>query len=247
MMTILSPAEIVIMKKACRITGDALKFAQTIIKPGISTRELDKQISDFILGQGATLSFKDYQGYPAGICASVNEVVVHGIPSDRVLVEGDIISIDVGALYKGFNGDAARTFPVGKISEEKQKLIDVTKQGFFEGIKDLKAGMRIGEISHKVQAYAESFGFSVVRELVGHGVGKHLHEHPSIPNYGKLTDGPIIKENVCLAIEPMINSGAKDIFVQADGWTIVASDKKPSAHYENTILVTKFGVEILTL
>ena len=175
-------------------------------------------------------------------------MVVHGIPSESIILkEGDIISIDVGVIYKGYNGDAARTFPVGKISPEKARLIEVTKESFFEGIRHLKVGERLGKVSHAIQAYAEKHGYSVVRELVGHGIGKKMHMSPNIPNYGRESDGPIVVENVCLAIEPMINMGKKEIAMLEDGWGIVTRDHKPSAHYENTVLVTKNGVEILTL
>ena len=236
------------MRKAGQITRDALDYAKTLIKPGISTLDLDNLVKKFIINCGGSPSFLGYEGFPASICTSVNEMVVHGIPSkDVVLQEGDIISVDVGVIYKGYNGDAARTFPVGKISPEKAKLIEVTKECFFEGIRQLKVGERLGKVSHAIQVYAEKHGYSVVRELVGHGIGKKMHMSPNIPNYGKDTDGPIVVENVCLAIEPMINMGKKEIAMLQDGWGIVTRDHKPSAHYENTVLVTKNGVEILTL
>ena len=241
-----TPAEMVLIRKACKITGDALKYAKTLVRPGVSLLELDDKISDFILKQGATLSFKGYNGYPAGICASVNEVVVHGIPNNYVLKQGDILSIDLGACYKGYHGDAARTFAVGEISKENQQLIKVTEECFFKAIENLRSGMRVGEFGYAVLQHAESFGYGVVRELVGHGIGANMHEEPSIPNYGKITDGPIIKNNVCLAIEPMITAGKKEIYILSDGWTIVTRDKKPAAHYENTVFVTENGVEILT-
>ena len=244
----LTESEIVLMRKAGALTRDALNYAQTLIKPGISTLELDNLIKKFIINSGGSPSFLGYEGFPGSICASVNEMVVHGIPSNKIILkEGDIISVDVGVIYKGYNGDAARTFPVGKISPEKAKLIEVTKQCFFEGIAHLQVGKRLGQISHAIQKYAESHGYSVVRELVGHGIGKQMHMSPNIPNYGKETDGPIVPENVCLAIEPMINMGRKEIAMLEDGWGIVTRDHKPSAHYENTVLVTKNGVEILTL
>lgn len=236
------------MRKANKIVGEALKYAESLIRPGISTYELDKLIEKFIIDKGAIPSFKDYDGYPASICASVNEVVVHGIPSkDIILKEGDIISIDIGTIIDGYNGDAARTFPVGKISAEKQKLIDVTKQSFFEGIKNLRVGARLGELSNAIQTYAESFGYGVVRELVGHGIGHNMHEEPEVPNYGKKNKGIIVKENMCLAIEPMITMGSRYIYMKNDGWTIATQDNLPSAHYENTVIVTQNGVEILSL
>ncbi len=244
----LTESEIVLMRKAGALTRDALNYAQTLIKPGISTLELDNLIKKFIINSGGSPSFLGYEGFPGSICASVNEMVVHGIPSNKIILkEGDIISVDVGVIYKGYNGDAARTFPVGKISPEKARLIEVTKQCFFEGIAHLQVGKRLGQVSHAIQKYAESHGYSVVRELVGHGIGKQMHMSPNIPNYGKETDGPIVPENVCLAIEPMINMGRKEIAMLEDGWGIVTRDHKPSAHYENTVLVTKNGVEILTL
>ena len=244
----LSPAQLVLVKKACEITRDALNYCQTLIKPGISTKELDILVEKFIINSGAKPACKGYEGYPATICASVNEMVVHGIPSeDVVLQEGDIISVDLVVEYKGFHGDATRTFPVGKISEEKQKLIDVTRECFFEGIKNLQVGKRLGELSHAIQTHAEKNGFSVVRELVGHGIGKSMHEPPNVPNYGKVTDGPIVTENACLAIEPMINMGRKEVWLLEDGWGVVTRDGKPSAHYENTVHITKDGVEIWTL
>lgn len=244
----LTPAEIVLMKKAGALTRDALNYAETLIKPGISTLELDNCVKKFIINSGGQPSFLGYEGFPGSICASVNEMVVHGIPSAEIILkEGDIISIDVGVIYKGFNGDAARTFPVGKISPEKARLIEVTKQSFFEGIKHLKVGERLGKVSHAIQTYAEKHGYSVVRELVGHGIGRKMHEPPNIPNYGKETDGPIVTDGACLAIEPMINMGKKEIGMLRDGWGIVTRDHMPSAHYENTVFVSKDGVEILTL
>ncbi len=247
-MNCMTPAEIVLMKKAGEMTRDALNYAETLIKPGISTLELDKLVEKYIIDRGGIPSFLNYDGYPASICASVNDVVVHGIPSANiVLKEGDIISIDVGVIYKGYNGDAARTFPVGKISPQKERLIRVTKECFFEGIKHLKVGERLGKMSHAIQVYAEKNGYSVVRELVGHGIGRRMHEPPNVPNYGRETDGPIVTKNACIAVEPMINMGKKEIGMLSDGWGIVTRDGLPSAHYENTILITENGVEILTL
>ncbi len=244
----LSPAEIVLVKKACEITRDALNYCETLIKPGISTKELDILVEKFIINSGAIPACKGYEGYPASICSSVNDVVVHGIPSeDCILKEGDIISIDLVVNYKGYHGDAARTYPVGEISEDKKRLIEVTKQCFFEGIKHLQVGHRLGELSHAIQQYAEKNGFSVVRELVGHGIGKSMHEPPNVPNYGKVTDGPIVTDNACLAVEPMINLGRKEVWLMEDGWGVVTRDGKCSAHYENTVHVTKDGIEILTL
>lgn len=243
----LSPAEIILMKKAGEITKDALIYAETLVKPGISTILLDKLISEYIISNGGKPAFKNYSGYPNATCISVNEVVVHGIPSDRKLKEGDIVSIDVGVKYKDFYGDAARTFPVGKISKEKQKLIDVTRESFFEGIKHLRVGERLGKVSSAIQQYVEKHGYSVVREMTGHGIGHKLHLDPSVPNYGKEADGPIVQANTCLAIEPMVNIGDKKIFILDDGWTTITQDLQPSAHYENTVLILPDRIEILTL
>lgn len=242
-----NPEEIDNIRKACAITRDALKFAGTLIKPGITTLELDEKVTEFIIKRGGGLSCKGFEGYPATICTSINEEVNHSIPSKRKLIEGDIISVDLAVSFNGYHGDAARTFPVGKITAEKQKLITVCEECFFEAVKDLKAGCRVGEISSKIQQHAEVNGYSVVRELVGHGIGKNMHESPDVPNYGKSAEGPVIKENVCLAIEPMINIGKKDVYMLNDGWTIITRDRKPSAHYENTVLVLKDGCEILTI
>ena len=236
------------MRKSGALTIDALNYSETLIKPNISTLYIDNMVKKVIIDSGGIPSFLGYEGFPASICTSVNEMVVHGIPSkDVILKEGDIISIDVGVIYKGYNGDAARTFPVGKISPEKSKLIQVTRECFFEGIKHLQVGERLGKLSNAIQVHAEKNGYSVVRELVGHGIGKKMHMSPNVPNYGKETDGPIVIENTCLAIEPMINLGKRDVAMLEDGWGIVTRDHKPSAHYENTVLITKNGVEILTL
>ena len=216
------------------------------IKPGVTTKQLDKIAYEFILKNNAKPSFLHYGGFPASICASKNEVVVHGFPDNTPLVEGDIISIDVGACYKGYHGDSARTFPVGKISDTKQKLIDVTKQSFFEGIKNIKAGNTVGDISSQVQRYVEKHGCGVVREMVGHGVGKNLHEDPQVPNYGRKGTGVRLREGMTLAIEPMINMGTWEVNVLDDGWTVVTADGAYSAHYENTVLITKGEPELLT-
>lgn len=246
-MYIKKPEEIEKMKVAGKILSDLFKMLEEFIVPGKTTEEIDKFCHEFIVSSGAIPSFLNYEGFPKSICTSINEVVVHGIPSNRVLKEGDIIGIDLGACYEGYHADAARTYPVGKISEEKRRLIEVTKECFFEGIKNLKAGVRIGVISNAIQKHAEENGYTLVRELVGHGIGKHLHEDPNVPNYGSKDSGPVVLENACLAIEPMVNMGKRNILLERDEWTIITKDKKPSAHYENTVLVTKEGVEILTL
>ena len=240
--------EIELIKEACRITKGMLDIVEKNIRPGISTLELDQIAEDYCRSQGAIPNFKGYGGFPGSICASIDDVVVHGIPrADIILKEGQIISIDCGAMIRGFNGDAARTFAVGQISPEKQRLIDVTKQSFFEGINGLKVGDRIGDIGERVQKYAESHGFSVVREMVGHGIGRNLHEDPEVPNYGHKGYGPKIENGLVIAVEPMINMGRKEIEVDDDDWTTRTRDRKPSAHYENTIAITEDGVEILTL
>lgn len=248
MIKIKSQEEIDLMREAGRITRDTLKVVEDSIRVGISTKELDKIAFDYIKSQGATPSFKNYCGFPGSICASVNDTIVHGIPSNNIILkEGDIISIDCGAKYKGYHGDAARTFPVGKIDAKVKRLIKVTEQSFFEGIKDLKSGAFVGDISHRIQTFVEKNGYSIVRELVGHGVGSHLHEDPMVPNYGKAGSGPRLNAGAVIAIEPMVNMGDKNVVFMLDGWTCKTKDGMPSAHYENTILITENGVEILTL
>lgn len=248
MIKIKSQEEIDLMREAGRITRDTLKVVENSIRVGISTKELDKIAFDYIKSQGATPSFKNYCGFPGSICASVNDTIVHGIPSNNIILkEGDIISIDCGAKYKGYHGDAARTFPVGKIDAKVKRLIKVTEQSFFEGIKDLKSGAFVGDISHRIQTFVEKNGYSIVRELVGHGVGSHLHEDPMVPNYGKAGSGPRLNAGAVIAIEPMVNMGDKNVVFMSDGWTCKTKDGLPSAHYENTVLITENGVEILTL
>ena len=248
MIKIKSQEEIELMREAGRITRDTLKVVENSIKVGISTKELDKIAYDYIKSQGATPSFKNYNGFPASICASVNDTIVHGIPSsDIILKEGDIISIDVGAKFQGYHGDAARTFPVGKIDPKVKRLIKITEQSFFEGIKGLKSGAFVGDISNRVQSFVEKNGYSVVRELVGHGIGKQLHEDPMVPNFGRTGSGPRLSANCTIAIEPMVNMGDRNVIFLSDGWTCKTRDGLPSAHYENTVLITDNGVEILTL
>lgn len=248
MIKIKSQEEIELMRQAGKITRDTLKVVEDSIKVGVSTKELDQIAYDFIKSQGATPSFKNYSGFPASICASVNDTIVHGIPSkDIILKEGDIISIDVGAKYKGYHGDAARTFAVGKINAKVKRLIKITEQSFFEGIKDLKSGAFVGDISHRIQSFVEKNGYSIVRELVGHGIGSQLHEDPMVPNFGKAGSGPRLNANCVIAIEPMVNMGDRNVVFHSDGWTCKTRDGLPSAHYENTVLITDNGVEILTL
>ena len=247
MISIKTERELEVMRRACKITAAARALAGEMVRPGITTGQIDKAVHDFIVSQGAKPSFLHYQGYPASACISVNEVVIHGIPGKRVLKEGDIVSVDVGAFYQGFHGDCAATFACGRISPEAQKLIDVTKQSFFEGIQFARQGNRVSDISHAVQAYVEANGFSVVRAFVGHGVGEHLHEEPSVPNYGSPGKGPRLVKNMTIAVEPMVNQGVYDVNVLKDGWTTVTADGKLAAHYENTILITDGEPEILTV
>ena len=247
MICVKTERELEIMRRACKITAAARALAGDMVRPGVTTGEIDKAVHDFIVSQGAKPSFLHYQGYPASACISVNEVVIHGIPGKRVLKEGDIVSVDVGAFYQGFHGDCAATFACGNISPEAQRLIDVTKQSFFEGIRFARQGNRVSDISHAVQAYVEANGFSVVRAFVGHGVGEHLHEEPSVPNYGAPGKGPRLVKNMTIAVEPMVNMGTYEVRVLKDGWTTVTADGKLAAHYENSILITDGEAEILTV
>ena len=246
MITLKSPHEIELMRRAGKITAAARALAREMVKPGVTTHQIDKAVFDIIRSHGATPSFQHYNGYPASVCVSVNDEIIHGIPGPRVLKEGDIVSVDVGAYIGGFHGDCAATYPCGKISEEAQRLIDVTRQSFFEGFAQAREGNRISDISHAVQAYVEANGFSVVREYVGHGVGAGLHEAPEIPNYGKPGHGPRLQKNMTLAVEPMVNAGDYEVRVLDNGWTVVTADGSLSAHYENSLLVTDGEPEILT-
>ena len=247
MIAIKNERELELMRKACRITAAARALAGEMVRPGVSTRQIDKAVHDYIVAQGAKPSFLNYHGFPASTCISVNSVVIHGIPGGYVLKEGDIVSIDVGAYYQGFHGDCAATFACGAISAEAQKLIDVTKQSFFEGIRFAARGHRVSDISHAVQKHVESNGFSVVRSFVGHGVGAQLHEEPEVPNFGPPGHGPRLLPGMTLAIEPMVNAGTYDVRVLKDGWTTVTADGKLSAHYENTVRITDGEPEILTV
>lgn len=248
MVTVKTAQEIGLMRKANQIVRDTLDLLEEKIKPGMTTKQLDKIAHDYIVSCDAVPSFLGYEGYPASACISIDEEVVHGIPSaKRYIEEGQIVSVDIGSIYKGYNGDAARTFAIGKVSEEKQKLIEVTKQSFFEGVKILKEGVRLGDLGHAIQSYVESNGFSVVRALVGHGIGTDMHEDPEVPNYGRPGHGLRLRANMIIAIEPMVNAGGYDVVMLDDGWTVVTADGKPSAHYENTVAITEDGVEILSL
>ena len=221
---------------------------QEEIKPGISTADLDKLAEEFIISQGAKPSFKGYYSFPATLCTSINEEVIHGIPSrNKILQDGDIISIDCGAIFKGYHGDAARTFPVGKVSDAASNLIRITEKSFFKGIEKAIVGNRLSDISHEIQRYVESEGYSVVRDFVGHGIGRKLHEDPNVPNFGKPGRGPKLTHGMTLAIEPMVNIGSFYTKTLRDNWTVVTSDGSLSAHYENTVVILETGVEILTL
>jgi len=247
--TIKNGKEIEAMRIAGRITGQTLRVIEAAVRPGITTKELDKLAEEYILGCGAKPSFKGYFGYPASICTSVNDQVVHGIPSGRVLEEGDIISVDVGAYIGGVHGDAARTCAVGEISPQYKKLIDVTEKSFFCGIKFAKNGNYLSDISAAIQDCAENAGFGVVRDYVGHGIGRKMHEDPQIPNYRNNKRGIRLRAGMTLAIEPMVNTGTHKVHSLSDGWTVVTKDGGYSAHYENTVLITPNGSEpeILTL
>ena len=236
------------MKQAGRITAEALLVAREMIRPGVSTKEIDRKIRRFIEGAGAVPSFLGYGGFPGSACISVNNEVIHGIPSEkRILIEGDIVKVDVGARFRGYNGDSARTFPVGKVSDEALRLISVTERSFYEAMKVAKAGCRIGDIGSAIESFVISNGFSIVRDYVGHGVGADLHEEPEIPNFGVAGRGPRLYADMTLAIEPMVNAGIAAVKTLSDGWTVVTADGKLSAHYENSIAITNGDPIILTL
>lgn len=246
LITIKTPEEIEKMRAAGRLTAQARALAGSMIRPGVTTAEIDREVKRFLQSHGAKPSFLGYGGFPGSICASVNEVVIHGIPGKRRLEEGDIVSIDVGAYLGGFHGDCAATFPCGKISPEAQKLIDVTKESFFQGIAQAKAGSRVRDIGAAVQGYVESFGYGVVRDFVGHGVGRQMHEPPEVPNYGPPGHGPRLLPGMVIAVEPMVCAGDWRVKVLEDNWATVSADNSLTAHYENTILITEGEPEILT-
>ena len=246
MIVLKSKREIELLKQAGHIVYMTHQYLKPYIKPGIKTIELEHLAESFIRKNNATPSFKGYEGFPYTLCISINDEVVHGFPSERKLKEGDIISIDIGACYKGYHGDSAWTYPVGKISKENEYLLEHTKKALYEGIKQAKVGARIGDISHAIEEYATLHNLGVVKELVGHGVGTTVHEAPDVPNYGKANTGPKIKEGLVIAIEPMLTLGSPDIFIEDNDWTIVTEDGSLSAHFEHTIAITADGVEILT-
>jgi len=245
--TIKSKEQIEYMRESCRIVYNTLALLEKMIKPGITTRELDRAAERFIGSQGGKPSFKGYRDFPASICASVNEEVIHGIPGGKRLRDGDIISIDIGVYKNGFHGDACRTFEVGNVTDETKRLIAITKQCFFEGVKFAKAGRRLHEISNAIADFAEKNGYSIVREFVGHGVGRLLHEDPQIPHYRQTSKGPRLYKGMTLAIEPMVNVGSFEVEILADGQTVVTKDRKLSCHYENTVLITDGEPELLTI
>lgn len=247
MITLKSAREIELMRRAGKITAAARALAGEMVEPGVTTQEIDKAVYRFIRSQGAEPSFLNYNGYPASICISVNDEIIHGIPGKRVLKEGDIVSVDVGAFIGGYHGDCAATYACGKISDEAQRLIDVTKQSFFEGIRYAREGGRLSDVSHAIQEYVERNGFSVVREYVGHGIGRNMHESPEVPNFGLPGHGPKLLRGMTLAVEPMVNAGTAAIKQMSDGWTVKTRDGKYAAHYENTILITPDEPELLTV
>ncbi len=248
MIVLKSDHEIDLMKKAGNITAKAHDAVKRYIKPGMSTLDLDKLVEDVILTNDATPAFKGYMGFPKSICSSINDEVVHGIPDKKTIInDGDIVSVDIGAFYDGYVGDQAKTYMVGNVSETAKKLVEVTRQSFFEGLKCVKEGYRISDISREIQNYAESHGFSLVRDYTGHGVGQEMHEDPAVPNYVGPRKGPRLQKGMTLAIEPMVNEGTYDVHVLDNGWTVVTDDGKLSAHYEHSVAVTDGDPIILTL
>ena len=248
MITIKNEQEIEYMRESCRIVKETLDFVGRNIRAGMTTKQVDELVYKYITSCGAYPSELGYEGYPASSCVSVNEVVVHGIPSDRILSDGDIVSVDITAEKNGFHGDACRTFLIGDGSEEKKRLVRVTEECFFKAIEGLRAGTPLYDIGYKVQTHAEANGYGVVRALTGHGIGRQMHEDPSVPNYGRKGTGMRLKAGMTICIEPMITAGTFKVnFDRADGWTVTTADGKPAAHYENTVLIKEDGVEILTL
>lgn len=246
LISIKSPREIEGMRKAGRVAAEARALAGRMVAPGVSTKDIDQAMRKYIQGQGAKPSFLGYHGFPNSACISINQEVIHGIPGRRILEEGDIVSVDVGAYLGGFHGDCAATFPVGQVSEEAGALIAATRQSFFEGMAFAKVGFRVSDISHAIGSYAEKLGYGVVQAYVGHGVGKELHEPPEVRNFGPPGRGPRLQAGMTLAVEPMINQGSHAVNVLKDRWTVVTADGKLSAHYENSIVITQGEVEILT-
>lgn len=248
MITLKTEKEIELMRESGRLTAETLEYVGKNIRAGMSTKDVDRMVYEFITSRGGTPSFLGYNGYPASACVSIDETVVHGIPKDDIIIkEGQIVSVDVGVILNGWQGDAARTFMIGEVSEEKRKLVKVTEECFYKAIENLRHGTPIGNIGYNVQKHAEENGFSVVRALTGHGIGKNMHEDPSVLNYGIKGTGIRLKAGMTIAIEPMINAGTYQVKFLPDGWNVVTKDGKPSAHYENTVAITEDGVEILTI
>lgn len=247
MIIIKSDPEVDLMRQAGRITAGARTVARQMVEPGVTTRQINREVHKFITKSGASPCFMTDGGFPTAACISVNDEIIHGIPGPRVLKEGDIVSVDVGAYIGGFHGDCAATYPCGKISAEAQRLIDVTQQSFFEGIRFAREGQRLSDISAAVQKYVEDNGYSVVREYVGHGIGRKMHESPEVPNFGAPGHGPRLLRGMTIAVEPMVNAGGAAVRVMPDGWTVRTQDGSLAAHYENTILITDGEAELLTL
>ena len=248
MVIIKSPRELALMKEAGRVVGLVFKTLKEKIRPGMSTLDIDAIVEKTMLDNNCTPAEKGYYGYPASACVSVNDVLVHGIPSSKIILkEGDIVSVDIVATYKGYMADACRTYMVGTVSNRAERLVRVTKEAFFEAVKLVKPGAFVGDLSHRIQEYVESFGYNVTRDYTGHGIGSHMHEDPSIPNYGKAGTGTKLEPNMTICIEPMVLEGRKDTRVLPDGWTAKAKDGKLTAHYENTVIVTESGYEIITM
>lgn len=248
MIQIKSQREIELMREAGRILDLTRKMLEEHIKPGISTLQLDQLAESFIINLGATPSFKGYHGFPGSICTSINEVVVHGIPSNKhILKEGDIITLDFGVNYKGYHADSATTYPVGKVTPEIQKLLEVTEKSLYVGLEQAKPGNQVSDISHAIETYVKPFGYGIVEEFTGHGIGRSLHEDPYVPNFGKPHQGPVLKPGMTFCVEPMVNLGTKRVKILSDNWTTVTTDRKPSAHFEHMIVITETGHEILTI
>ncbi|MDZ7374064.1 MAG: type I methionyl aminopeptidase [candidate division KSB1 bacterium] len=247
MIVIKTPEQIERMRRSCQLLVEAFREAEKLIVPGVRTREIDAAVEAFVRARGGLPAFKGYRGYPASVCISVNEVVIHGIPGDQELREGDIVSLDMGVVLDGYYSDGARTYAVGQVSEEKQRLMDAAREALEEAIAAAREGNRVGDISWAIQRTVEARGFSVVRQFCGHGIGRNLHEEPEVPNYGSPRKGPRLRCGMTLALETMVNAGTHEVEILADGWTVVTRDRKPSAHFEHTVAITDRGADVLTL
>ena len=247
MISLKSNDEIALMRKAGRVIAKVFNEIEGAVKPGVSTKEIDARTREIITAEGCTPAFKGYKGFPGNICSSLNSVVVHGIPKDEETIQnGDILSVDVGVMWEGYYADGARTYRVGKVNKAAARLIDVTRESLYRGIREARAGRHLSNISHAIQEYVEAHGYSVVRALVGHGIGSKIHENPEVPNFGKPNQGPVLKAGMTLAIEPMVNEGTHEVLILDDGWTVTTKDGKLSAHFEHTVLITEDKPEILT-